>query len=200
MTKNDLTQESGLKPEPLKDLNKSLLKNESKKTLAYSSVFALLAISMVVVNGVVNDTFKIEAFPAFILFMLMLISTIENIFIRLGNVIAGHKFYKAWLIYPITNIIILSTLFACLNIKNPDAFTFDNASFFIGCLMGSMVFIHTASVVRRGETEHYEISLKYYDDFDQKKVFMKKKQMWVYRLAFASLTFISLFILRLVYS
>lgn len=199
MTENVLTQDKGLQPESEQDLSKALFKHEMMKTLIFNGCLAVIGISMILINFIIDNTFEVDAFPVVLLFLLMLITTIENIYIRVGNVIEGHKFYKAWLIYPLTNITVISLIVAFLNMKFPDAFTFDHAGFFIICLMGSMVFIHTAFVVRRGEPEHFQLALKS-QDYDEKRVYMSKKKLWAYRLAFGSLSFISMFLLRSFFS
>lgn len=199
MTENVSTQDNGLKPESEQEFSKALFKHEMMKALIFNGCLAVIGISMILVNFIIDNTFEVDAFPVVLLLLLMLITTIENIYIRVGNVIGGHKFYKAWLIYPLSNITVISVIVVFLNMKFPDAFTFDHSGFFIVCLMGSMVFIHTAFIVRRGEPEHFQLALKS-QDYNEKKVYMSKKKLWAYRLAFGSLSFISMFLLRSFFS
>lgn len=199
MTENVSTQDKGLKPESEQEFSKVLFKHEMMKALIFNGCLAVIGISMILVNFIIDNIFEVDAFPIVILLLLMLITTIENIYIRVGNVIGGHKFYKAWLIYPLSNITVISVIVVFLNMKYPDAFTFDNSGFFIICLMGSMVFIHTAFIIRRGEPEHFQLALKS-QDYDEKKVYMPKKKLWAYRLAFGSLSLISMFLLRFFFS
>jgi hypothetical protein len=190
MTQSTLTENQ--------DQDSNLLKDEFKKTTVYILLLSLLTLGMVGINNMVNSTYRVDAFPIFLMFMLMIIPTIESVFIRLGNVIAGHKFYTAWLIYPITNITILIGCVMYLYMKHANLFTFENVGFFIACLMGSMIFIHTAVTVRREEPKHYADSLK--SNFDSKIVYMNKRACLVYRLSFGTLTFLSMFLLRCIFN
>lgn len=173
---------------------KSLLKSEFQKTTLYILLLSLLILGMVAINKMVSDSYQNNALPIFIMLMLLLIPTIENIFIRLGHTIAGHRFYIAWLIYPMTNLAILFGVLAYLYSKYTDIFTFENSGFFIACLMGSMIFIHTAVTVRRDAPKHYADSLK--SSVDSKIVYMNKKACLVYRLSFGTLTILSVYLLR----
>ena len=166
------------------DQGKSLLKSEFQKTTLYILLLSLLILGMVAINNMVSDSYQNNTLPIFIMLMLILITTIENIFIRL----------MAWLIYPMTNLAILIGYLAYLYSKHTDIFTFKNSGFFIACLMGSMIFIHTAITVRRGEPKHYADSLK--SSVDSKIVYMNKKACLVYRLSFGTLTILSVYLLR----
>ena len=180
------------------DQGESLFKSELQKTTIYILLLSVIMLGMVTFNYMVSDSFLDNASPLIFVLMLLLLPTVDSIFIRLGNAIAGHKFYIAWLIYPLTNLAILIGSFTYLYTKYTNVFTFKNVGFFLTCLFVSMVFINSALTVRRVDPKHFEYSLK--RNFDTKIVYMNKRVCLVYRICFGTLTFLSMFLLYSIFN
>jgi hypothetical protein len=170
-------------PESEEALKKLIFKNELKQAIAYIAMVVLAySITLIVSNKLETNS---------LMFMLIIvalwISTIQISFTRIGNIIAGCKFYKGWLILPIVNIAMILALSTQLS---SEMLEHSNNIFFKIVL--SMTFIHSAFAARRSDQDGDNEIMALYN---RTNVFLNKKQWWIYRIIFSSLSFVSILIM-----
>lgn len=185
-------------PEPKQNLNNVIFKEEFSKAIAYILALALLVVMGLAFTYFTDEKVVVNAFLLSMILLVMLINTIETIFIRLGNLIAGHKFYSAFLFLPMVNIATISGIIYYMSVKFSDKFGFSHTEFFIVSLMASMVFVHSALTIGRDDPKHYEKSLTE-SLFYSKKIFMTKKHAIIYRVFFSFYSIISVLLIQIAF-